>query len=278
MLSYRHGFHAGNHADVVKHICLLALLQALCKKPTPLCYFETHAGAGLYPLHSPQAQQTREYASGAQRLVTQTARDELLADYVRLLREAADPTGAAHYPGSPWLAQSVLRSQDRLQLCELHPADGQSLSQLMASDPRVSVHRRDGFAAVRALLPPAQSRGLVLIDPAYEIKTDYRSCVDAVVTLRKRFRSACIALWYPRLPHDPAAPMLRDLRALPATEMLRVELDVAPALGDYGMFGSGVLIVAPPWQLGQRIAGALQEAAPRLGSGAQFRIEPSATA
>jgi 23S rRNA (adenine2030-N6)-methyltransferase len=273
MLSYRHVFHAGNHADVLKHLSLIALLRALGKKPKPLCYFETHAGAGSYALNSDRAQKTQEFAQGAGRLLQHSARDPLLADYLQLIDSARAPGDAANYPGSPALAQTLLRPQDELQLCELHAAEVVLLNRMTHRDQRVHVHHRDGFAAINALLPPAQSRGLVLIDPPYETKTDYAACVEAIKTLRTRFRSACIALWYPRLPRSPALPMLKNLLTLPGTDKLHVVLDVGEALGDYGMYGSGMLILQPPWQLDQTLGNALKEATPLLAPYARFQID-----
>lgn len=268
MLSYRHGFHAGNHADLLKHLCLLALLRAMCIKPGALCYFESHAGAGRYRLDSEFARQTGEFEQGVGRLRGQTCREPLLQDYQQLqgLSSAAD----ASYLGSPAIAQAILRPQDALHLCEMHPTDAQQLRQHTRHDSRVHVHVRDGFTAIPALLPPTQKRGLVLIDPAYELKSDYAACVAAIKDLRRRFRSAVIALWFPRLPRLPARPMLDALSKLPATESLLLTLDVREAIGDYGMYGSGMLILQPPWQLQATLAPALTEATALLGAGARW--------
>ncbi len=272
MLSYRHSFHAGNHADVLKHLSLYALLQGLSEKPKPLCYFETHAGAGRYAIDGAAARKTGEFAAGAGLLLRHPTRNALLGDYLTLIRGPDPNVAVQHYPGSPRIAQTLLRATDRMILCELHPEDHRVLQQLMARDERVAVHRRDGFEALRALLPPAESRGLVLIDPAYEVKADYADCVRAITDLRRRFRAATIALWYPRLPGDPAAVMLRSLSRLPATESLQLQLDVTDCIGDFGMYGSGMLILQPPWKLADRLRPALDEAARLLSSAPRLQI------
>lgn len=267
MLSYRHAFHAGNHADVLKHLCLLALLERLTLKPKPLCYFETHAGAGLYARDSDAARKTGERARAADRLTGHTAHDALLARYIASL-QSAQP----NYPGSPVLALDALRADDELQLCELHPADAHSLRRHFHGETRVHVHERDGHEAVRALLPPAQKRGLVLIDPAYEVKGEYAQCAATIEYVSKHFRAACIALWYPRLPRDPAKFMLDRILGAATADCLHITLDVSEPLGDYGMYGSGMLIIQPPWQLAQTLQPALREVAPILSSVAHHTL------
>ncbi len=267
MLSYRHAFHAGNHADVLKHLCLLGLLDALTRKPKPLCYFETHAGAGRYSTTSEVAQKTAEYAQGAGRLLQHTPRDALLRRYTDLLQSTSPD-----YPGSPLIALDVLRPDDDLHLCELHPSDAEALRRHLR-DPRAHIHQRDGHEAVRALLPPTQRRGLVLIDPAYEVKSEYAQCAATVEHLRKHFRAACVALWYPRLPREPAKPMVDKLLKLADADCLHITLDVRETLGDYGMHGSGMLIIQPPWQMEQTLAPALREAASQLAPNARMTLD-----
>lgn len=264
MLSYRHHFHAGNHADVLKHLSLLALLDAVTRKPKPLCYFETHAGAGMYTIPERQAGKAPEFDLGAGRLLAAPCESALLQHYCALIKQAGQNAAVQHYPGSPWLAQSRLRENDEAVLCELHPADADCLRAQFAGKAQMHVHHRDGFNAIRALLPPAQSRGLVLIDPPYERKDDYRRCVDAVRALQQRFRAGIIALWYPRLPRDPAGEMLLALEQIKGVDQLRLQLDVAPPLGDFGMYGSGMVILRPPWGLRENLLPALAEAAARI--------------
>lgn len=268
MLSYRHAYHAGNHADVLKHLCLLALLERLTLKPKPLCYFETHAGAGRYRGDSAAADKTGEHAEGAGRLLDHRAQNALLARYLRLLHDTQPD-----YPGSPLLACAALREDDVVQLCELHPQDAPALRTSLRHEPRAHVHQRDGHEAARALIPPAQKRGLVLIDPAYELKSEYAQCVATIEHLRTHFRAACLALWYPRLPRAPAQPMLDKIMALAAADCLHITLDVREPLGDYGMYGSGMLIIQPPWQLEELVQPALHEAARALSPTAVVSIK-----
>lgn len=258
MLSYRHGFHAGNHADVLKHLCLLALLDKLCRKDKPLCYMETHAGAGCYALDSDFARKTGEFAEGAGRLLDQHSQNPLLANYINQLQQHGE---RGDYPGSPAWARERLRDGDEILLCEMHPAEFAALKAWAAADLRIHTHQRDGHEAARALLPPRHKRGLVLIDPAYENKQEYQQCADTIAWLRKHYRSACIALWHPRLPARPDRAMLDAVMQGESADILHITLDIAPALGDYGMFGSGMLIIQPPWQSAETLKPALQAAA-----------------
>ncbi|MGJ8668344.1 MAG: 23S rRNA (adenine(2030)-N(6))-methyltransferase RlmJ [Oceanococcus sp.] len=269
MLSYRHGFHAGNHADVVKHLCVLALLQRLCAKTKPFCYFETHAGAGRYKLDSSEALKTGEFLTGAGSLSSTTANAALLNDYLSTVRVQQE---AGHYPGSPAWAQTTLREQDEMILCELHPIDYSALRRWAGRDERIHTHQRDGHEAVKALLPPDQKRGLVVIDPAYELKGEYQQCLNTIEHVRKHFRSACIALWYPRLPQRPDQKMLQTVINQADADILHITLDIAEPSGDFGMFGSGMLIIQPPWQTREILEPALQQAAAQLAQRPQLEI------
>ena len=273
MLSYRHAFHAGNHADVLKHLCLLALLQRLCQKPKPLCYFETHAGSGQYKLDSEEALKTGEFSEGVGRVMQTQASSPLLQDYLDMARQQQK---RGYYPGSPAWAQTLLKENHRLILCEKHSQEFLALQRWAKDDPRIHAHKRDGHEAVKALLPPVQKRGLVLIDPAYENKAEYTQCVDTISYIRKHFRSACIALWYPRLPQQPAQAMLQAVSKKVDGDYLHITLDVSEPLGDYGMYGSGMFIVQPPWQCEDLLTPALKEATRQLSPHAKLDIRKSA--
>ena len=174
-MNYRHSFHAGNFADVFKHAILIALLESLKAKQTPFCYFETHAGSGRYDLRSEEARKTREYESGVMRLLGATRLPAALHIYLNLVR-ALNPAGGAKdlaaYPGSPLIAASLMREQDRAILCEMQSDEAKTLKSLFAGDARISVHHRDGYAALAALVPPKEKRGVVLIDPPFEAQED----------------------------------------------------------------------------------------------------------
>lgn len=285
MLSYRHGFHAGNHADVIKHLVLLALLQQLRQKDKPFVVLDTHAGNGVYELDSAQARKTREAESGILPLWQhyQNAgafKSALLNDYLAVFAAFNDAGGDAEprsrpalYPGSPSIVQTQLRAQDRLSVMELHSSEIDELRRNFHADDRVFIHHRDGFEGAVALSPPAPPlprRGLVLIDPAYEDKSDYQRVAKTVKEIHRRWATAIIALWYPMLgrsrDHSPA--LIQQLASLPDVRVM--ELVMTPQTAEFGMYGSGMLLVNTPWQFDKVIDPALQEAATCVGG--SYRI------
>ena len=261
MLSYRHAFHAGNHADVLKHFIEVQLLRYLAQKDKPFWYIDTHAGAGCYALDSGYATQNAEYESGIARL---WLRDDLpapLAEYVALVKRL-NPDGQLRlYPGSPLVALELLREQDRLRLFELHPSDSEILCENFAGHEAVLIQAADGFGALKALLPPPPRRALVLIDPPYEDKQDYRRVTAALCEGLQRFANGIYAVWYPQLQRAEARQLPEQLKQLPVKSWLHVALNVqTPSEEGFGMHGSGMFIVNPPWTL----HGMLQEAMPYL--------------
>ncbi|MDP2693986.1 MAG: 23S rRNA (adenine(2030)-N(6))-methyltransferase RlmJ [Gallionella sp.] len=262
MLSYRHAFHAGNHADVLKHFIEVQLLRYLAQKAKPFWYIDTHAGAGCYALDSGYATQNAEYESGIARL---WQRDDLpvpLAEYVALVKRL-NPDGQLRlYPGSPLVALELLREQDRLRLFELHPSDSDILRENFAGQgAQVLIQAADGFGALKALLPPPPRRALVLIDPPYEDKQDYRHVTAALREGLQRFANGIYAVWYPQLQRAEARQLPEQLKQLPVKSWLHVALSVqTPSEDGFGMHGSGMFIVNPPWTL----HGALQEVMPYL--------------
>ncbi len=255
MLSYRHSFHAGNFADVHKHLVLSLLIQALCRKDTPFCYLDTHAGAGFYDLLGASAQKTGEYRDGIARLWRNESAPPVLRHYLDAVTaaNAAASSGEPHYyPGSPWLARRWLRPQDRMVLCELHGSEYPGLKQLFQSDAQVAVHHQDGYQGLKAFLPPKERRGLVLIDPAYELKDEFERAGEALIQAVGRWQGGVYALWYPIIAHKPVAGFYARLRASGVRKILVTELNVQEASGA-GMTGSGLLIVNPPWQLDQQL-------------------------
>ena len=266
MLSYRHAFHAGNHADVLKHFIEVQLLRYLAQKDKPFWYIDTHAGAGCYALDSGYATQNTEYQSGIARL---WERDDLpapLADYVALVKRINPDGQLKLYPGSPLVALELLREQDRMRLFELHPTDSEILQENFAKNTtghgaQVLMQTADGFGALKALLPPPPRRALVLIDPPYEDKQDYQRVVVALREGLKRFASGVYALWYPQLQRAEAQQLPEQLKKLPVKSWLHVALSVqAPSEDGFGMHGSGMFILNPPWLL----HGVLQEVMPYL--------------
>lgn len=272
MLSYRHAFHAGNHADVLKHCVLVQVLGYLLQKDKPLLFVDTHAGAGVYDLASPWAQKNREYDAGIGRLLACGTLPAGLQPYVQLVRDLNPGKPLQRYPGSPWLAARLLRPQDRARLFELHPAEFQALHTLLRADRRVKVEQQDGFQALVPLLPPTQRRALVLIDPPYEVKQDYATALSALQAAWRRFPAGVYLLWYPLVRPASVERLERDLKSSGLRDVLLAELAVA-ARGVGGMQASGLILVNPPWTLRPQLSALLEFLATTLGRDGGFRLE-----
>ena len=253
-MNYRHAFHAGNHADVLKHVVLLALCDALTAKPAPCFVLDTHAGRGLYKLDGESAQKTGEAQDGIARLVAEGPRDPALQRYLNAVRACRQQHGAQSYPGSPWLLAHALREQDRIAACELLPEEATVLSDTFARDPRVAVHQRDGYAAIKAMLPPKHgttrfARGLVLIDPPYEAQLDeFDIAIKALREGLARWPQGMFALWYPIKQGRALQAFQRKAAAIEAKSALVLELLVRPDDSPLRMNGSGMLLLNAPWQ------------------------------
>jgi len=247
MLSYQHGYHAGNFADVHKHVILLELVEYLLRKDKPICYIDTHAGRGIYDLESSQAQKTDEYNSGIGRLWQRGGLSMLLNSYLNLVDEMNPGDNLTFYPGSPALLGNCLRDQDRMILLELHPTEFNAL-QANLRDPRIAIHQRDAWEGLQALTPPAIKRGLVLIDPSYEVKKDYTTLPKQVIAAARKWSTATWAIWYPLLPAGQHNEMLHQFERSGLRKILRLELMIKNP-GTAGMYGSGMLIINPTWNL-----------------------------
>lgn len=248
MLSYRHGFHAGNFADVLKHSIVSLIIQALKQKDKPFVYIDTHAGAGKYQLQSEFAQKTAEFQQGIGRLWQANPIPEVARDYMAVVR-AENTAQLLRYPGSPQLVRRLIRNQDRMQLSELHSTDFSNLQQLFAGDKVVSVEKEDGLQTLPKKLPPIQRRGLVLIDPSYEVKADYRSVIDSLIKAYQHFANGSYALWYPVIDRNVTETMLKRLADSGIRKQLRIEHCIQADGAVRGMTGSGMLLINPPWQL-----------------------------
>jgi len=263
MLSYRHAFHAGNHADVLKHFVQVQLHLYMNQKDTAYTYIDTHSGAGVYALDSTQATKNAEFDTGIGLLWERKDVPPALAPYLDLVR-AMNPSGKMrYYPGSPYVADRMTREQDRLRLFELHPADSKILAEnfrkaeahkaeqgVRARGRRVMIERGDGFHGLKALLPPPSRRALVLIDPPYEVKDDYRKVKEALDEALTRFPSGMYAVWYPVLQRMESRQFADKLKRLPAKEWLNVTLTVsAPGPDGFGLHSSGMFILNPPYTL-----------------------------
>lgn len=253
MLSYKHGFHAGNHADVLKHIVLFLLIEKLKQKDKPFSYIDTHSAAGIYDLTSDEANKTQEYQSGIVSLSESTiAEIPLIAPYLELVKSGL---ASQTYLGSPKLAQELLRSQDQLNLIELHNNEIRELKRNMRGDDRVSIHHRDGFEGLAAITPPKPARGLALIDPAYEVKDDYAQVVKAVSSSVAKWPVGIFAIWYPILAaeRDRSEWLTRKLAELPVKNLLISEMCVSEQETEFGMHGSGMAIINAPYQLDKQL-------------------------
>ncbi|WP_371322579.1 23S rRNA (adenine(2030)-N(6))-methyltransferase RlmJ [Dechloromonas sp. ZY10] len=277
MLSYRHAFHAGNHADVLKHLILVDIAHYLGQKSAPFWIIDTHAGAGRYALDSAHASKLAEYSDGIGRLWQTPDLPEIVADYVELVRSLNPDGKLRHYPGSPWLAKQLLRDGDRLRLFEMHSTDQRLLKECFQGAGRqVAITEGDGFAGLKALLPPPPRRALVLIDPSYETKADYAAVIKGLQEALKRFPTGTYALWYPTLAKREAFELPDRLKNLGAKSWLHAVLQVkAPAKDGFGMHGSGMFVINPPWTLEQKLHAALPQLTELLAqdAGAKYLIE-----
>ncbi len=257
MLSYRHGFHAGNFADVHKHTVLTLLIEALQRKDKGFCYIDTHAGAGRYDLRGEFAGKLREHEHGIGRLWQAGDVPPELAPYLAAVRAANPSAGKEsmrYYPGSPLIVRSMLRAQDRMVLMELHNTEAPVLAQLFAGDRQVVVHHQDGYQGLKAYVPLQERRGLVFIDPAYELPDEFESVVAGIQETHRRWPTGMIALWYPIQLRTMVTRLHRLLRETRIRKMLLCELLVQPDDVPKRLNGSGMIIINPPWQLDATLA------------------------
>ena len=278
MLSYRHAFHAGNYADVLKHTVLIHVLEYLFQKDKSLRIIDTHAGAGFYKLTGAQATKTGEFKEGIGKLWALAQSGATIPAPLKAYLGLVSKFNSAHslqgYPGSPVIIQSLMREQDRLYAHELHPADAQYLKERLGHDKRIKISDEDGFAGMQALLPPPERRGLVLIDPSYEVKSDYQLVVKQVVQAHKRFATGTWAIWYPVVLRERMDEMEQALKKSGIKNIQLYELAIKADNPDYGMTASGMILINPPWTLW----GAMEETLPWLvdqlgGEGAGYRLE-----
>ena len=279
-MNYRHAFHAGNHADVLKHVVLLALCDALGAKPAPCFALDTHAGRGLYALDADAARRTGEAVEGIDRLLQAPPGDPWITRYLDAVSACRAQHGDTAYPGSPWLLAHALRAHDRIACCEVQPEEATALKALFRAEARVAVHQRDGYAAIKALLPPTVAgmrfaRGLVLIDPPFEAQLDEFDA--ALAALREglvRWPQGLYALWYPIKQRRALQPFYRAATALPAKSILLAELLVRADDSPLRMNGSGLLLLNPPYQFESELRRTLPALASALAADApSSRVE-----
>ncbi len=285
MFSYRHAFHAGNHADVLKHAVLIATLQYLTQKDAALTVLDTHAGAGLYRLDGDYASKSGEASEGILKLAATPAEElaPILQEYLAMVRSFNQGANIRNYPGSPFISQALLRSHDKLKLFELHPTDMRSLAgnvtQLEAGRQLAVLHE-DGFEGVKKFLPPVSRRALLLCDPSYEMKTDYGRVLDMVADSLKRFPTGTYAVWYPIIPRPEAHDLPRRLKTMAVKagkSWLHVTLTVKSNKTSErgGLPASGMFIISPPFQLKEQLKPAMPQLVKLLGqdNNASFSLE-----
>ena len=253
MLSYRHSYHAGNHADVLKHIVLTLCINALKEKEKPFLYLDTHSGAGRYLLKSEHSEKTGEYLSGINLLWQQPNIPELLNTYLSVIKRYNPFSELKYYPGSPLIAKQLLRQQDKLNLTELHPTDYPLLRQEFSKNKRAKVLREDGFAQLKSKLPHEFRRGIILIDPSYEIKDDYQIIPKALFEAYKRFATGVYLIWYPVVSRTQTQKMIDSIIKLGIRRISQFELAIKPDNNQKGMTASGILVINPPWKLHEQM-------------------------
>lgn len=257
MLSYRHSFHAGNHADVLKHTVQSLIIESLKEKEKPFLYIDTHSGAGRYQLTGEHAEKTGEYLEGIARIWEQPDLPEELLPYMNIVRQLNDNGRLRYYPGSPLLAKYLLREHDKLVLTELHSSDYPLLRTEFSRDNRAQVFKEDGYQQLKSKLPPLSRRGFALMDPPYEMKTDYEAVVKGVVEGYKRFATGTYAIWYPVVLRQQIKRMVNQLEATGIRKILQIELAVRPDSDQRGMTASGMIVINPPWKLEQQMKNVL---------------------
>jgi 23S rRNA (adenine2030-N6)-methyltransferase len=240
LLNYRHAFHAGNFADCFKHALYVWLLRAMQRKETGFFALDTHAGIGFYDLSASEAERTGEWRGGIGKVME--ADPPELADYLAVVRELG------LYPGSPAIARALLRPQDRLAVCELHPDDAATLDRRFGRDGRVQVHRRDGYEAIKGLLPAPEKRVLVLIDPPFEREGEFGTLAGAIKNVISRVRGATVAVWYPVKHRGPVREFFEAVRASGVRDVVAAEIHLREPLDPARLNGCGMLVVSPPYR------------------------------
>lgn len=249
MLSYRHAFHAGNFADVLKHSVLTLVLEYMTRKETAFSYIDSHSGAGMYQLTDEYAQKTGEYKDGIAKIINDETAPEALTLYLDLIKSLNLGAELDIYPGSPGIAKHFVRRQDNSHLFELHPTDNAHLTEFCQRWRKVFVKKSDGYQGVLGLVPPPNRRAVVLIDPPYELKEDYQKAVKTIINAYKKFATGTYILWYPVVTRELVEQMKKTFSNSEVKNVLQVEFCIDPDSDAYGMTGTGLFIVNPPWQL-----------------------------
>ncbi len=269
MLSYRHAFHAGNFADVLKHSVLTLVLEYMTRKDKGFYYIDSHSGAGMYQLEDEYAQKTGEYKDGIAKLIDNEDLPEALQPYIDLVKDvnqAEQSDELALYPGSPGIARQFTRRQDSAHLFELHPTDIEHLQAYSQRWNKSHVKQSDGYQGVLGLVPPPSRRGVVLIDPPYELKVDYLKAARTIVNAYKKFATGTYILWYPVVKRELVEQMQDAFIKSDVRNLLQVEFCQKADTLEYGMTGTGLFIINPPWQLSKQLEEILPYLKSKLGT------------
>lgn len=265
-MNYRHLYHAGNFADVVKHVTLIILLEKLSEKTAPFCFLDTHAGIGLYDLQSDQAKKSQEYSNGISKIMCaeKNAMPLSVKKYVAIVEKYNADHSVAYYPGSPFIAEECLRAQDQMILCELHSEDYLVLKNNFNSSKQTAVHHMDGYLSMKAFLPPKLKRGLVLIDPPFEASNEFAKIQEAVRISLQHWRAGRFLIWYPIKDENKVKPFYRAMRALSAS-IGRVEFQLNDVSDEDRLHAFGLMLVNPPWLVKETLENTLPYLAEKLG-------------
>ena len=275
MLSYRHSFHAGNFADVLKHTVSTSILNYMLKKDKPFCYLDTHSGCGAYSLTSGEALKTKEFNNGIMQLWGRRDLPLPVQNYVDQVVAFNGNEKLKVYPGSPSIAHQMKREDDRMFLFELHPNEFTNMRGNFSGDRKIKMANTDGLAGLIANVPPKERRGFVLIDPSYEIKSDYEAVVETLDKAVKRFATGTYALWYPVVHRTTIKKLERDLIKTGIKNIQLYELALDTDSGEKGMTASGMIVINPPWTLKKEMQASLPFLAKNLGVDGKgfYRIE-----
>ncbi|XPF95216.1 23S rRNA (adenine(2030)-N(6))-methyltransferase RlmJ [Colwellia sp. RE-S-Sl-9] len=253
MLSYRHAFHAGNFADVLKHAVLTNVLEYITRKDKGYTYIDSHSGAGMYQLTEEYAQKTGEYKQGIAKLINNDDVPEALEEYITLIKSFNQEQQLELYPGSPAVAKEFSRRQDSAHLFELHSTDINHLTEFCERWSKSHVKQSDGYQGILSLIPPPSRRGVVLIDPPYELKEDYTKAVKTIISAYKKFATGTYILWYPVVKRELVEKMKKQFVSSDIRNVLQVEFCMQKDTDAYGMTGTGLFVVNPPWQLTKQL-------------------------
>lgn len=251
MLSYQHIYHAGCFADVIKHVFLSRIIEYMTQKDKPFLYLETHAGRGLYDLESPMAKKTAEAQQGIHKFWPERSRlNESFAPFIQALLKINPNERLRYYPGSPQIAMTHLRQQDRLVFCELHPQELRALQKISNQNQKIFIEQTDGMEKMKAVLPAREKRALIFIDPSYEIKNEYQSIPKNIAANYKKFPQGVYVLWYPMLPSLAHQTLIKHLKKIPTDKTLHLQFWLEDSKNQ-GMYGTGLFIINPPYVLAE---------------------------